>query len=89
MHTKRSPKEVIQFAEDAGAKLVDLKFIDWPGIWNHCTYPLHQIDESAFEAGLGFDGSSIRGWQSIDASDMLMVDRGSLLRERRHDHHKL
>jgi len=73
MHTKRSPKEVIRFAEEAGAKLVDLKFIDWPGVWNHCTYPLHQIDESAFEAGLGFDGSSIRGWQSIDASDMLMV----------------
>jgi glutamine synthetase len=73
MHTKRSPKEVIRFAEEAGAKLVDLKFIDWPGMWNHCTYPLHQIDESAFEEGLGFDGSSIRGWQSIDASDMLMV----------------
>ena len=73
MHTKRTPKQVIQFAEEADAKLVDLKFIDWPGIWNHCTYPLHQIDVSAFEEGLGFDGSSIRGWQSIDASDMLMM----------------
>jgi glutamine synthetase len=73
MHTKRSPKEVIRFAEEAGAKLVDMKFIDFPGMWNHCTYPMHQLDESIFEEGLGFDGSSIRGWQSIDASDMLMI----------------
>ena len=73
MHTKRSPKEVIRFAEEAGAKLVDMKFIDFPGMWNHWTYPMHQLDESIFEEGFGFDGSSIRGWQSIDSSDMLMV----------------
>ena len=73
MHTKRSPKDVLQFAQERGARLVDMKFIDWPGQWNHCTYPLHMLDESTFEDGLGFDGSSIRGWQSIDASDMLMV----------------
>jgi glutamine synthetase len=73
MHTKRSPKEVLAFAQKNGVKLVDLKFIDWPGMWNHCTYPIGQIDESVFEEGLGFDGSSIRGWQAIDASDMLMI----------------
>jgi glutamine synthetase len=73
MHQNRSPREVLSFAEKAGAKLVDLKFIDWPGMWNHCTYPLHELEESSFEEGLGFDGSSIRGWQSIDNSDMLMV----------------
>ncbi len=73
MHTKRSPKEVLAFAQKNGVKLVDLKFIDWPGMWNHCTYPIGQVDESVFEEGLGFDGSSIRGCQAIDASDMLMV----------------
>ncbi len=73
MHIKRSPREVLQLATEHGAKLVDLKFIDWPGMWNHCTYPLHELDESTFEEGLGFDGSSIRGWQSIESSDMLMV----------------
>jgi glutamine synthetase len=73
MHKKRSPKEVLKFASENGAKLVDLKFIDWPGMWNHCTYPMHELDEAVFEEGLGFDGSSIRGWQSIDSSDMLMI----------------
>ncbi len=73
MHIKRSPSEVLQLASEHGANLVDLKFIDWPGMWNHCTYPLHELGESTFEEGLGFDGSSIRGWQSIESSDMLMV----------------
>ena len=73
MHNDRSPSEVLAYARENGAKLVDLKFIDWPGMWNHCTYPMHELDESTFEDGLGFDGSSIRGWQSIDASDMLMI----------------
>ena len=73
MHKQRSPQEVLAFAEQNGVKLVDLKFIDWPGQWQHCTYPLHEIDADKFEEGLGFDGSSIRGWQSIHESDMLMV----------------
>ncbi len=60
MHKERTPTDVLSFARGEGAKLVDLKFIDWPGIWQHFTVPLHEFDEQTFEDGLGFDGSSIR-----------------------------
>jgi glutamine synthetase len=73
MHKERTPTDVLHFARGEGVKLVDLKFIDWPGIWQHFTVPLHEFDEETFEDGLGFDGSSIRGWQSIHASDMLVI----------------
>jgi glutamine synthetase len=73
MHENRNPKQVLEFATREGAKLVDMKFIDWPGQWQHVTFPLHEIDEAVFEEGLGFDGSSIRGWQAINNSDMLIV----------------
>ncbi len=73
MHKDRTPKDVLHFARGEGAKLVDLKFIDWPGVWQHFTVPLHELDEDTFEEGFGFDGSSIRGWQSIESSDMLVV----------------
>ncbi len=53
--------------------MVDLKFMDFPGLWQHFQVPLHELDEEAFEAGFGFDGSSIRGWQPIHASDMLVI----------------
>ena len=64
MHKDRSPKEVLAFARSEGAKLVDLKFVDFVGQWQHKTHPLHELDESTFENGLGFDGSSIRGWRA-------------------------
>jgi glutamine synthetase len=54
-------------------ELVDLKFIDTPGIWQHLTLHYDQIDESSFIDGVAFDGSSIRGWKSINESDMMMV----------------
>jgi glutamine synthetase len=73
VHNDRTPKDVLKFAESEGVKIVDLKFIDWPGHWQHTSFPLHEIDEETFTEGLGFDGSSIRGWQSIDASDMLII----------------
>ncbi len=73
MHKDRTPKDVLHFARGEGAKLVDLKFIDWPGVWQHFTVPLHELSEDTFEEGLGFDGSSIRGWQSIENSDMLVI----------------
>jgi glutamine synthetase len=73
MHKRRSPKEVVEFATREGAQLVDLKFTDFPGMWQHVTFPLHEIDVGTFEDGLGFDGSSIRGWQAINASDMLIL----------------
>jgi glutamine synthetase len=66
-------KEVLEFARKNNAVMVDLRFTDWPGTWQHCSYPISEITEEHFEEGLGFDGSSIRGWQSIHESDMLMV----------------
>jgi glutamine synthetase len=67
------PKEVIEFAKKNNAKMVDLKFMDFPGMWQHFSVPLHELEEGSFEDGFGFDGSSIRGWQPIHASDMLVV----------------
>ena len=55
------------------ATMVDLKFCDLLGTWQHVTLPLTAFDESAFDEGLGFDGSSIRGWQGISESDMLLM----------------
>jgi glutamine synthetase len=66
-------KEVLEYAKQHEAVMVDLRFTDWPGMWQHCSYPISEIDELTFEEGLGFDGSSIRGWQTIHESDMLMV----------------
>ena len=68
-----TPKEALDLARSNDARIVDLRFTDWPGTWQHCSFPLSEIDESVFEDGLGFDGSSIRGWQGIHESDMLMV----------------
>src|SRR5437763_398757 len=68
-----TPSDVLKFAEKHGAKFVDLKFIDLPGIWQHTTVTIPQLKEDSFEDGFGLDGSSIRGWQPINASDMLLV----------------
>ena len=68
-----TPKEVIEFAKKNKARVVDLRFMDFPGVWQHFTVPMGELEESSFEDGFGFDGSSIRGWQPIHASDMLVV----------------
>ncbi|MBW2231322.1 MAG: type I glutamate--ammonia ligase [Deltaproteobacteria bacterium] len=68
-----TPKEVLAFANENNCVMVDLRFTDWPGTWQHCSYPIEFIDEDTFEDGQGFDGSSIRGWQAIHESDMLMI----------------
>ncbi len=68
-----TPKEVLQFAAENNAKMVDLKFLDFIGIWQHFSVPLSELTEDSFEEGFGFDGSSIRGWQPIHASDMLVI----------------
>ena len=68
-----TPKEVLDMAKENGAKVVDLRFMDFPGLWQHFTVPISELTESSFEDGFGFDGSSIRGWQPIHASDMLVV----------------
>ena len=66
-------KQAIEYAKKNNAVMVDMRFCDWPGTWQHCSYPIGMLTEDVFEDGLGFDGSSIRGWQTIDESDMLMV----------------
>ena len=68
-----TPKQVLEMAKEKGAKVVDLRFMDFPGVWQHFTVPIGELEESSFEDGFGFDGSSIRGWQPIHASDMLVV----------------
>jgi len=68
-----TPKEVLDMAKENGAKIVDLRFMDFPGLWQHFSVPVSELEESSFEDGYGFDGSSIRGWQPINASDMLVV----------------
>ena len=68
-----TPKQVLDMANEKGLKVVDLRFLDFLGLWQHFTVPLSELDETSFEDGFGFDGSSIRGWQPIHASDMLVV----------------
>ncbi len=68
-----TPKEVLDMAKENGAKIVDLRFMDYPGLWQHFSVPIRELEESSFEDGFGFDGSSIRGWQPIHASDMLVI----------------
>ncbi|MGB9688655.1 type I glutamate--ammonia ligase [Thermogutta sp.] len=68
-----TPKEVIAFCREKGVKSVDLRFMDFPGVWQHFTIPVTALTEDVFEDGLGFDGSSIRGWQRINESDMLVL----------------
>jgi glutamine synthetase len=67
------PKEFFEFAKANNAKMTDLKFTDLLGTWQHCTFPLDIWDEGTFVEGVGFDGSSIRGWQGIHVSDMMAV----------------
>ena len=74
-HTKimSTPKSVIELAKKAGAKMMDIKFVDTFGTWQHFSCPIRELTEEIFTEGLGFDGSSIRGWKSIEASDMLAM----------------
>jgi glutamine synthetase len=68
-----TPKEVLAFAKENGVQMVDLRFMDFPGLWQHTSVPIRELDEGSFEDGFGFDASSIRGWQPINASDMLVI----------------
>jgi glutamine synthetase len=67
-----SPKEVISRAKEQGVKIVDFRFTDLPGTWQHFSVPVSQLTEDLFAEGIGFDGSSIRGFQKIHESDMLL-----------------
>jgi len=68
-----SPKDVLALCKSKNVKAVDLRFIDFPGMTQHFTIPVSALDEAAFAEGVGFDGSSIRGWQAINESDMLVM----------------
>jgi glutamine synthetase len=69
----KTPKDVRKQAEDAGVKIVDLRFVDLPGVWQHFSLPVRDLDDELFTDGIGFDGSSIRGYQQIQESDMLLI----------------
>src|ERR1700736_6856465 len=62
--------DVLAMADKLGVRMVDLKFTDVPGTWQHMTLSINALEEDAFSDGLGFDGSSIRGFQQIAQSDM-------------------
>ena len=67
-----TPKEAIKLAKDKDIKIVDLKLCDILGTWQHFAIPVSELKEEIFTEGLGFDGSSIRGWKAINSSDMLV-----------------
>lgn len=66
-------KEALEFAQKNNAVMCDIKFLDLLGTWQHFSIPMSEYDQALFEDGSGFDGSSVRGWQPINASDMLVV----------------
>jgi len=68
-----TPKEIIDLIKAKNIEILDLKFQDFPGTWQHFSIPISQVVPEIFDEGLGFDGSSIRGWKAIHASDMLVV----------------
>jgi len=71
-------KELLKYVSDKGIQMVDLRFVDLPGLWQHFSITSKEVDEGMFEEGVGFDGSSIRGFQEIQESDMLLIpDTGS------------
>src|SRR5207237_7544164 len=73
MAKEKTASEVGKMIKDNNVKLVDFKFTDLPGTWQHFTTTLTEYNEDIFTDGLGFDGSSIRGWKVINASDMLVI----------------
>jgi len=69
----KAPKDFFDYCKQVGAEMVDLKFCDMLGTWQHCSFPVDEWSEETFVDGVGFDGSSIRGWQEINVSDMLAI----------------
>lgn len=69
----KTPQDVLALCKEKNIKAVDLRFMDFPGLWKHFTIPAYRLEMELFENGIGFDGSSIRGWKAINESDMLIV----------------
>ena len=70
---ERTPEEVLAYVKDEGCEFVDLRFSDLPGVMQHVTIPAHVLSEDHFTDGHGFDGSSVRGFQEIQESDMVLI----------------
>jgi glutamine synthetase len=68
-----TPRDVLKMIEQKNVQFIDLRFMDFPGLWQHLTMPVSELTLDSFNHGFGFDGSSIRGWQAINESDMLLV----------------
>ena len=68
-----TPRDVLKLCEQKKVEFIDLRFMDFPGLWQHTTCPISELELEKFTEGFGFDGSSIRGWQAINESDMLLV----------------
>lgn len=73
MQKNLSPKDVLKMVKEKDIKFIDFRFMDFPGLQQHFSVPASELSEDTFEEGLGFDGSSIRGWQHIHESDMLVM----------------
>jgi glutamine synthetase len=70
---QRTPSDVLRLVKDENIQVIDVRFCDLPGLMQHFSVPAHELTEDVFEDGLGFDGSSIRGFQEIQESDMLLM----------------
>src|SRR5271154_2269836 len=68
-----TPRDVLKLVQSRDVQFVDLRFMDFPGLWQHTTCPINELTLENFAHGFGFDGSSIRGWQAINERDMLLV----------------
>ncbi|MFW5941566.1 MAG: type I glutamate--ammonia ligase [bacterium] len=77
-----TPKEVLAYGKENGLQIVDLKFVDFLGLWRHVSVPLSALSEESFEEGIGYDGSSIVGFQHIEESDLILLpDATSAVRD--------
>src|SRR5436305_14542061 len=68
-----TPQDVLKLCEEKRVEFIDLRFMDFPGLWQHTTLPISELTIDSFDHGFGFDGSSICGWQAINESDLLLV----------------
>ena len=69
----KTAADVLKLAKEEGVQIVDFRFVDLLGTWQHTSKSIDDVDEDTFTEGVGFDGSSIRGFQTIHESDMLMI----------------
>jgi glutamine synthetase len=77
--TETPENNVLNFIKSKKIQFIDLKFMDFPGQWQHFTVPVSQFNKDSFVDGFGFDGSSIRGWKAINESDMLIIPDASTM----------